>query len=119
MSIASTLIKAATTILNLGGSEGTLKKTIVGPYNPVTGEVEKIVQTYPIQVSNPSHIERWENGSLVRQGEDSMIIGTKGLTVAPETGDLVTIGQVDWTISAIREVQAQNETVVYKATVTR
>lgn len=117
MSLVSAFKQAAATILKVGGSQGTLLKTITGPYNPATGVTENITQSYPVQVSNPAHIERWENGSLIRQGENSMTIGTKGLTVMPETGDRVIIGQVTWTITTVSEVQAQNTTIIYDVTV--
>lgn len=117
MSLASAFIQGATTILKVGGSQGTLIKTTTGAYNPVTGQAAETTTSHPVRVSNPMHVERWENGSLVRQGEDSLIIGSKGLTVVPEVGDRITIGQVTWTITTVQEVQAQNVTIYYDATV--
>lgn len=117
MGLASIFTQGAATILKVGGSQGTLIKTITGPFNPVTGAAEKITQSYPIMVSNPSHVERWENGSLIRQGEDSTTIGAKGLPVVPEMGDRVAIGQATWIITTVKEIQAQNTTIVYDVTV--
>lgn len=117
MSLANSFIQGATAILKLGGSTGTLTKTTNWAYDPETGQATNSENTYSIRCSNPSHIERWENGSLVRQGEDSLIIGSKGLTVVPEVGDRITIGEATWTITTVEEVQAQNVTIYYQATV--
>lgn len=117
MSLASSFIQGAATILKVGGSQGTLIKTFTSGYNPETGQTDEITTNHTVRVSNPSHIERWENGSLVRQGEDSLIIGSKGLTVVPEMGDRIQIGQTVWTITTVQEVQAQNVTIYYDATV--
>lgn len=114
MSIASTFIKGAETVLRIGGSTGTLSKVTKGAYDPVTGETAENVETFSVQVSNPSHVERWENGSLVRMGEDSMVMGIKGLTVIPEVGDRIQINSASWTLTNVKEVQAQNTTVIYK-----
>ena len=114
MDKATKFKKMAAGLLNRGGSQGTLIQVTKWPYNPVTGETPETVDTFPVQVSNPSHVERWENGSLVRMGEDSMFIGSEGLPVVPVIGDRITINEVEWTVTKTETIQVQNVPIVYQ-----
>lgn len=101
------------------GQTITLRDTVQGEYDPVTGsqtpdvEVERpaqaILQDYALQQSGMSYAE----GTVIQQGDKKILVAAQGLT-PPQLTTTVLADGVTWTIVNIKEINPAGTPLVYE-----
>ncbi|WP_312450068.1 hypothetical protein [Stutzerimonas nitrititolerans] len=101
------------------GQEITLRDTVPGEYDPVTGgstpdvEVSQpahaILQDYALQQSGMSYAE----GTVIKQGDKKILVAAQGLTPPTLTTTVIADGAT-WTIVNIKEINPAGTPLVYE-----
>lgn len=114
--------RMSATALNLIARFGqtiTLRDTVPGEYDPVTGgstpdvEVDQpaqaILQDYALQQAGMSYAE----GTVIQQGDKKIMVAAQGLT-PPALTTTVLAGGATWTIVNIKEINPAGTPLVYE-----
>lgn len=101
------------------GQTITLRDTVPGEYDPVTGgstpdvEVDQpaqaILQDYALQQSGMSYAE----GTVIKQGDKKILVAAQGLTPPTLTTTVIADGAT-WTIVNIKEINPAGTPLVYE-----
>lgn len=101
------------------GQTITLRDTVPGEYDPVSGaqtpdvEVDQaaqaILQDYALQQAGMSYAE----GTTIRQGDKKIMVAAQGLT-PPQLTTTVIAGGATWTIVNIKEINPAGTPLVYE-----
>ena len=101
------------------GQEITLRDTVPGEYDPVTGsqtpdvEVDQpaqaILQDYALQQSGMTYAE----GTVIKQGDKKILVAAQGLTPPTLTTTVLADGAT-WTIVNIKEINPAGTPLVYE-----
>ena len=101
------------------GQTITLRDTVPGEYDPVTGsqtpdvEVDQpaqaILQDYALQQSGMSYAE----GAVIKQGDKKILVAAQGLT-PPQLTTTVLADGATWTIVNIKEINPAGTPLVYE-----
>jgi len=101
------------------GQEITMRDTVPGEYDPVTGgstpdvEVDQpaqaILQDYALQQSGMTYAE----GTVIKQGDKKILVAAQGLT-PPQLTTTVIAGGATWTIVNIKEINPAGTPLVYE-----
>jgi len=101
------------------GQEITLRDTVPGEYDPVTGgstpdvEVDQpaqaILQDYALQQAGMSYAE----DTVIRQGDKKILVAAQGLT-PPTLTTTVLAGGATWTIVNVKEINPAGTPLVYE-----
>jgi len=101
------------------GQTITLRDTVPGEYNPVTGEMtpelpvvqpaQAILQDYGLQQAGMSYAD----GTVIRQGDKKILVAAQGLT-PPQLTTTVIAGGATWTIVNIKEINPAGTPLVYE-----
>lgn len=114
--------RMSATALNLIARFGqtiTLRDTVPGEYDPVTGETtpgtivdqpaQAILQDYALQQSGMSYAE----GTVIKQGDKKILVAAQGLTPPQLTTTVIADGAT-WTIVNIKEINPAGTPLVYE-----
>jgi hypothetical protein len=114
--------RISATALNLIASFGqtiTLRDTVPGEYDPVTGgstqettvdqPAQAILQDYALQHAGMSYAE----GTVIRQGDKKILVAAQGLTPPQLTTTVIADGAT-WTIVNIKEINPAGTPLVYE-----
>ena len=114
--------RMSATALNLIASFGqtiTLRDTVPGEYNPVTGEMtpelpvdqpaQAILQDYALQQAGMSYAE----GTVIKQGDKKILVAAQGLTRPTLTTTVIADGAT-WTIVNIKQINPAGTPLVYE-----
>jgi len=114
--------RMSATALNLIASFGqtiTLRDTVPGEYDPVTGgstpdvEVDQpaqaILQDYALQQAGMSYAE----DTVIRQGDKKILVAAQGITPPTLTTTVIADGAT-WTIVNIKEINPAGTPLVYE-----
>lgn len=101
------------------GQTITLRDTVPGEYDPVTGsqtpdvEVDQpaqaILQDYALQQSGMTYAE----GTVIKQGDKKILVAAQGLT-PPQLTTTVLADGATWTIVNIKEINPAGTPLVYE-----
>ncbi|MFP5338326.1 MAG: hypothetical protein ACLGIW_07520 [Gammaproteobacteria bacterium] len=101
------------------GQEITMRDTVPGEYDPVTGgstpettvdqPAQAILQDYALQQAGMSYAE----GTVIRQGDKKILVAAQGLT-PPQLTTTVLADGVTWTIVNIKEINPAGTPLVYE-----
>jgi len=101
------------------GQTITLRDTVPGEYDPVTGgstpettvdqPAQAILQDYALQQSGMTYAE----GTVIKQGDKKILVAAQGLT-PPQLTTTVLAGGVTWTIVNIKEINPAGTPLVYE-----
>lgn len=101
------------------GQTITLRDTVPGEYDPVTGETtpetpidqpaQAILQDYALQQAGMSYAE----GTVIKQGDKKILVAAQGLT-PPTLTTTVIAGGSTWTIVNIKEINPAGTPLVYE-----
>jgi hypothetical protein len=101
------------------GQTITLRDTVPGEYDPVTGsqtpdvEVDQpaqaILQDYALQQSGMSYAE----GTVIKQGDKKILVAAQGLTPPQLTTTVIADGAT-WTVVNIKEINPAGTPLVYE-----
>ncbi len=101
------------------GQEITLRDTVPGEYDPVTGsqtpdvEVDQpaqaILQDYALQQSGMSYAE----GTVIKQGDKKILVAAQGITPPTLTTTVLADGDT-WTIVNIKQINPAGTPLVYE-----
>lgn len=101
------------------GQTITLRDTVQGEYDPVTGsqtpdvEVDQpaqaILQDYALQQAGMSYAE----GTVIKQGDKKILVAAQGLTPPTLTTAVIADGAT-WTIVNIKEINPAGTPLVYE-----
>jgi hypothetical protein len=101
------------------GQTITLRDTVPGEYDPVTGsqtpdvEVDQpaqaILQDYALQPSGMSYAE----GTVIKQGDKKILVAAQGLTPPQLTTTVIADGAT-WTVVNIKEINPAGTPLVYE-----
>ncbi len=114
--------RMSATALNLiarFGQSITLRDTVPGEYDPVTGgstpettvdqPAQAILQDYALQQAGMSYAE----GTVIRQGDKKILVAAQGLTPPTLTTTVIADGAT-WTIVNIKEINPAGTPLVYE-----
>jgi hypothetical protein len=111
------LRNTANALLATFGKPVTLRRTIKGAYNPLTGvESSPTVTSYPVNTVPPQGVRFSQvNGTLVQSGDMVLMLSAEQLPLipSPETDEMVVDGQY-WTVVAVNPVYAQTVVALYE-----
>lgn len=101
------------------GQTITLRDTVPGEYDPVTGgstpettvdqPAQAILQDYAIQQAGMSYAE----GTVIQQGDKKILVAAQGLT-PPQLTTTVLADGATWTIVNIKEINPAGTPLVYE-----
>lgn len=101
------------------GQTITLRDTVPGEYDPVTGETtpetpidqpaQAILQDYAPQQSGMSYAE----GTVIKQGDKKILVAAQGLTPPTLTTTVLADGAT-WTIINVKEINPAGTPLVYE-----
>jgi len=101
------------------GQTITLRDTVPGEYDPVTGSqtpdvevnqpAQAVLQDYALQQSGMSYAE----GTVIKQGDKKILVAAQGLT-PPTLTTTVIAGGATWTIVNIKEINPAGTPLVYE-----
>lgn len=114
--------RMSATALNLIASFGqtiTLRDTVPGEYDPVSGAqtpevdvdqpAQAILQDYALQQSGMTYAE----GTVIKQGDKKILVAAQGLTPPTLTTTVIADGAT-WTIVNIKEINPAGTPLVYE-----
>lgn len=114
--------RMSATALNLIARFGqtiTLRDTVPGEYDPVTGgstpettadqPAQAILQDYALQQAGMSYAE----GTVIQQGDKKILVAAQGLTPPQLTTTVIADGE-NWTIVNIKEINPAGTPLVYE-----
>jgi len=114
--------RMSATALNLIARFGqaiTLRDTVPGEYDPVTGgstpettvdqPAQAILQDYALQQAGMSYAE----GTVIKQGDKKILVAAQGLTPPQLTTTVIADGAT-WTIVNIKEINPAGTPLVYE-----
>ena len=101
------------------GQTITLRDTVPGEYDPVTGSTtaettvdqpaQAILQDYALQQSGMSYAE----GTVIKQGDKKILVAAQGLTPPTLTTTVIADGAA-WTIINIKQINPAGTPLVYE-----
>ena len=101
------------------GQTITLRDTVPGEYDPVTGSqtpdvevsqpAQAVLQDYALQQAGMSYAE----GTVIKQGDKKILVAAQGLTPPTLTTTVIADGAA-WTIVNIKEINPAGTPLVYE-----
>ena len=104
----------------------TLRRQTAGTFDPGEGSFDGATTTdYAAQalISSQSMSrsgdsgERYFNGTLIKTGDEILILAASGLSVTPQPGDLLIISSITWQLVAIVTVKPGGVALFYRVLV--
>jgi hypothetical protein len=119
MTFYSNMQGVALRLIEKFGQTITLRDTVPGEYDPVTGEqtpdvevdqpAQAILQDYALQQSGMSYAE----GTVIKQGDKKILVAAQGITPPTLTTTVLADGAT-WTIVNIKEINPAGTPLVYE-----
>ncbi len=113
MSLAKSLEKVASNVINALGGDVTIRYITAGSYNPTTGSVTESTDDTAIKgvVENVSNAEV---NQLVEATDKKLIVAADDLPGAPTTKDHVVISSVVHQIIRVDTIEQDNTAITYE-----
>jgi len=119
MTFYSNMQGVALRLIDKFGQTITLRDTVPGEYDPVTGgsmaetivdqPAQAILQDYALQQSGMTYAE----GTVIKQGDKKILVAAQGLTPPTLTTTVIADGAT-WTIVNIKEINPAGTPLVYE-----
>ena len=113
MSLASSLGKVASKLVDKFGGEVTIRRVTAGVYNPETGASGETTSDTVLQ-GVLQDVTLREVGDLVQAGDKRLLIAAAAVTTAPTTADRVIISGRSLQVIEVRTVEQDNTPITYE-----
>ena len=110
----STFARIANRILSDWGVAATLTRKSSGTYDPATSVSTVTSATDNVTVAIFPYPAKLIDGTLIHVGDMQVIMGTDGLSAAPEAADNITIGGTVYKIVTVQNIKPANTSVLYE-----
>jgi len=105
---ASRLIKNAGTAL-------TIKRDIAGVTDPITGiTTGASIESYPVNGVKLRYKNTDIDGTLVKSGDLRVLLSVEGLTIVPESTDIIVVSGASWKIIDVKPLEPAETVVLYE-----
>jgi hypothetical protein len=98
------------------GQSLTITSHSTGEYDPATGTTSSSATSHEGYGAVLEYTARDVNGTLVLQGDKQLLL-SPDLIAAPEVDDVVTVGQIDYTIKSVKTISPAGVPVLYDCNV--
>lgn len=113
MSLASSLGKVASKLVDKFGGEVTIRRVTPGTYNPTTGTSGETVVDTVIQ-GVLRDVTRREVGDLVQAGDKRLLIAATAVDATPTPADRVIVTGRSLQVIEVRTVEQDNTAITYE-----
>ena len=113
MSVASSLKKASTKVLNSLGGNVTIRRITTSAYNTTTGAVGETASDTTVK-GFIEDVNKREVNELVQADDRRLTIAAESLTYVPTTADRAVIGSTVYQIIRVQTVEKANTAITYE-----
>ena len=113
MSLAGPLRKVASKLMAKFGGEATIRRVVLGAYNPTTGTISETISDTVVR-GVLEDVNLREVNDLIQAGDKRLLIAAADIATAPTTADEVLIEGITYQAVQVRTIEQDNTPITYE-----